>query len=333
MSHAATNWAVKQRGIPAAAKIVLWHLADRHNPDRGCFPSQARLAEDCELSRRSLNDQLQRLEDAGLIRREKRIDPTTRRQQNTRYILGFEPDFDQDADCPAAGRADNTRGDNRLSQGRVQNLHTEGDGRSDCENSAPEGGEPSENICPSRVQNLHTEAVCKSTSEPCANSCKSRVQNLHTNPVRGTSKRTMCSAGGETHTDFDFDDVLDRFQRAYPRLGDPEATHRALRAAIEAGADPERIVRAAWAYAEEQRGNRRQYIAYSENWLDRNGWEKLAPSSIEKQAGAQEVDAHLAETIKSGKRFLCTHISAAKAQALVDRGLVTVEECKKVAVL
>ena len=49
MSHAATNWAIQQRGLKPATKIVLWHLCDRHNPDFGCFPTQVRLAEDAEM--------------------------------------------------------------------------------------------------------------------------------------------------------------------------------------------------------------------------------------------------------------------------------------------
>ena len=55
MSHDATNWAIKQRGLKPTTKIVLWHLCDRFNPDYGCFPSQARLAHDCEISRSTLN--------------------------------------------------------------------------------------------------------------------------------------------------------------------------------------------------------------------------------------------------------------------------------------
>ena len=46
MSHAATNWAIQQRGLKPATKIVLWHLCDRFNPDFGCFPTQERLAHD-----------------------------------------------------------------------------------------------------------------------------------------------------------------------------------------------------------------------------------------------------------------------------------------------
>jgi DNA-binding transcriptional MocR family regulator len=93
MSHEATNWAIKQRGLKPTTKIVLWHLCDRFNPDYGCFPSQARLAHDCEVSRSTLNDHIGRLETAGLLRRAPRVDPVTKRQLPTRYILGFEPGF------------------------------------------------------------------------------------------------------------------------------------------------------------------------------------------------------------------------------------------------
>lgn len=94
MSHRATNWAVEQRGIPPIAKVVLWHLADRHNPDNGCFPDQDTLAKSVEVSRASINRHLTELEKAGLIRREPRIDPITKRQLSTRYRLGFEEGFE-----------------------------------------------------------------------------------------------------------------------------------------------------------------------------------------------------------------------------------------------
>jgi hypothetical protein len=93
MSHAATHWAIQQRGLAPATKLVLWFLADRHNPDFGCYPSQEQLAEDCEMSRASVNRHLHELEERGLIRRERRVDPQTRRQMPTRYFLAFEPGF------------------------------------------------------------------------------------------------------------------------------------------------------------------------------------------------------------------------------------------------
>jgi DNA-binding transcriptional ArsR family regulator len=102
MSHAATHWAIQQRGLAPATKLVLWFLADRHNPDFGCFPSQEQLAHDCEMSRASVNRHLDELEARGLIRRERRVDPQTRRQRPTRYRLAFEAGF---AVEPAAGPA------------------------------------------------------------------------------------------------------------------------------------------------------------------------------------------------------------------------------------
>lgn len=95
MSHAATNWAIQQRGLKPATKIVLWHLCDRHNPDFGCFPTQARLAEDAEMSVSALNDHLARLEALRLIHRVRTHDPRTHKRQATRYILGFEDGFPQ----------------------------------------------------------------------------------------------------------------------------------------------------------------------------------------------------------------------------------------------
>lgn len=127
MSHHATNWAIQQRGLKPATKIVLWHLADRHNPDHGCYPRQDRLAADCEISRASLNTHLEELEGRGLIRRIRRVDPVTHKQMSTRYLLACEPDFGS-TPCPKTGHGEGQRNggepcpENRES--RVQNLDT-----------------------------------------------------------------------------------------------------------------------------------------------------------------------------------------------------------------
>lgn len=102
MSHAATNWAIKQRGLKPATKIVLFYLADRHNPDYGCFPSQKTLAEDAEMSERSVRDHLDILEQMGLIQR--LSEQEGGRFKSTRYVLAFEPDF-QRQNLPSAKSA------------------------------------------------------------------------------------------------------------------------------------------------------------------------------------------------------------------------------------
>ena len=96
MSHVATNWAFQQRGLKPSAKLVLLALADCHNPAHGCFPTQAFLAEACEISRDTVNVQLNLLEERGLIRRIRSVDPQSKRQRPTRYKLAFEVDFEAD---------------------------------------------------------------------------------------------------------------------------------------------------------------------------------------------------------------------------------------------
>ena len=93
MSHKATVWAIQQRGLKPATKIVLWFLCDRHNPDFGCFPTQARLADDAEMSISALNEHLSKLQDLRLIHRVRAQDAHTHKRLATRYILGFEDGF------------------------------------------------------------------------------------------------------------------------------------------------------------------------------------------------------------------------------------------------
>lgn len=169
MSHAATNWAIQQRGLKPTTRIVLWHLCDRHNPDHGCFPSQARLAHDCEISRSTLNDHLDRLEAAQLLRRVPRIDPVTKRQMPTRYILGFEEGFapHDPNPCPESGHGND-----------------EGD-KSPAPAGAPTvGGAAHALPCPEFGHGDSPKPVSGFCPDPCPENAESRVRNPDTNPVR-----------------------------------------------------------------------------------------------------------------------------------------------------
>lgn len=155
MSHAATNWAIRQRGLKPAAKIVLWNLADRHNADSGrCDPDQALLAADCEMSRSTLNLHLAELERRGLILRVQRIDEQTKRQQSTFYRLSFDSDL--------------SVSENRT---RTQDVV----------------GAVSENRTRAVSEN-RTQAVSEKQPEPCPKNGESRVRNSDTNPVREPGK-------------------------------------------------------------------------------------------------------------------------------------------------
>ena len=156
MSHKATNWAIQQRGLKPATKIVLWFLCDRHNPDFGCFPTQARLAEDAEMSVSALNAHLAKLEELRLIHRVRSHDPRTHKRQATRYILGFEEGFPQG---PTPETVDGTTG-------------TEGEQRA---NPTPDSGhgaisgfspKPSPDFAQSHLRNPETNLVREPLRKP-----------------------------------------------------------------------------------------------------------------------------------------------------------------------
>ncbi|GHE88469.1 helix-turn-helix domain-containing protein [Aliiroseovarius zhejiangensis] len=149
-------------------------------------------------------------------------------------------------------------------------------------------------------------------------------------PVKEPVKEP-CVSQGATHTGFDFQNFLDRFMAIYPRGGDPEATEDAMKAALDGGADPDHILAAARAYADEQKGNKPQYLAYSENWLRDERWKRH--SAPKPAATEDDVLAKLAEAIKARMPWVATTTSAAKARDLIRRGLVTEAECKAAGVL
>lgn len=190
MSHDATNWAIQQRGLKPTTKIVLWHLCDRFNPDYGCFPSQNRLAYDSEISRSTLNDHIGQLEAAGLLRRVPRIDPATKRQLPTRYILGFEPGFTpvDVVPCPEIGHGA------MVPREIADDADTYGIG-------APPEADP----CPDFGHGIHPESVSGFCAKPCPEKAESRVRNPDTNLVREPLSKPVKEEEDAQARDSDFD--------------------------------------------------------------------------------------------------------------------------------
>ena len=174
MSHFATNWAILQRGLKPATKIVLWQLCDRHNPDFGCFPTQVRLAADCEMSVSSLNDHLRALEEARLIHRVRCHDPQTHRRQATRYILGFEDRFPGPSD----------EGD-------------DGD-------PEPDDGDDSSDPCP----NSGDGAISEKSQKPSPNLTGFHLRNSETNPVREPLREPVKEEEGARARDHRFEEFF-----------------------------------------------------------------------------------------------------------------------------
>ncbi|MEN0039833.1 MAG: helix-turn-helix domain-containing protein [Pseudomonadota bacterium] len=215
MSHKATNWAVEVRGIKPVAKIVLWHLANRMNPDFGCFVSQERLARDCEISRATLNRHLDTLEEAGLITRRQRK-AKGKRQATTMYFLDFdggrEGDFPgkqsgEQSTCSGEGSEENSGGDEAeiLSESGCESAPETGNfaAKTDLESGpasedasekrpaaleipCPESGHGVENGSKPGLKMRHggAETVSQNSDEPGLKNGESRVSKRDSNPVR-----------------------------------------------------------------------------------------------------------------------------------------------------
>lgn len=294
MSHEATCWAVKQRGLKPAAKVILWHLADRHNPDFGCFPSQARLADDAEVSRASLNTHLAELEARGLIRRVQTFDAATKRQKNTRYILGFEADFAQDgaSPCPELGHGTDA--------------------------------EQSEKPCPE----LGHGAVSNISTDPCPENAESRVQNLDTNLVKEPLSKPLNARGARRGVDDQFSD----FWMAYPNRVEETAARRAW-GKVAGAENAEAIIAAAEAYADDGRV-KRGFPKLPANWLLDRCWENAPAPKGGKAVAPAPVDldalsAMWAPKIVAGAFVPSSAISAALARRMVSTGAVTPDQLRK----
>ena len=197
MSHKATVWALDQRSIKGTTKIVLWHLCDRYNPEHGCFPSQELLAYDCQVSRSGLNNHLGHLERCGLMRRERRIDPITKRQMSTRYILGFEEGF---TPVPKVATAENRADSASWAEKPCPEF-----GHGPCDKEMSPNNDlactSAEKPCPEFAHG----AVSKKQADPCPENDPSRVQNLDTNLVREPLREPVKEEEDARARDADFD--------------------------------------------------------------------------------------------------------------------------------
>jgi hypothetical protein len=78
MSLPATRWGWKQCEITSTQKLVLLDLCDRANHKNVCWPKQKTIARRTRYTERAVNSALQKLEELGLISRQKRMIGTRR---------------------------------------------------------------------------------------------------------------------------------------------------------------------------------------------------------------------------------------------------------------
>ena len=312
MSHRATIWAIQQRGLKPATKIVLWFLCDRHNPDFGCFPTQARLADDAEMSISALNEHLARLEELRLIHRVRVHDPRTHKRQATRYILGFEDGFPQDP-TPETG-----------------------DGFSGTEEER--GGNP--------TPDSGHGAISGFSAKPSPDFAESHLRNPETNlvrePLSKPVKEEEDAQAREAISDQFFGELLDALGLAPAALpgwwqGWPARLH-VQRWCAELGLSAAEILEAAEASRQEhpeppdgpkaldrvmQRAAQRKADSAT-----RKPRPTKARPGLTNQPSA-DLPAFYAEIVNSGRYLPVSAISNSMRDALLARGLVTVERLRE----
>jgi hypothetical protein len=147
--------------------MVLFYLADRHNPDYGCFPTQSTLAADTEMSVASVNNHLNALEDMGLIRRVQRVDRKTGKQLSTRYILGFEEGFTPKPSLNLGVGQNGTTQEQETAGDWDADVDQLGDNSLDIASpDSKNGPEPTPSFEANRLQNLESNPVSEPIKEP-----------------------------------------------------------------------------------------------------------------------------------------------------------------------
>lgn len=299
MSHKATGWAVtacQGCGLSWPAKGVLWHLADRHNGDHGCFPSQKRLAEDCEVSQSQLNVHLAALERAGLIRRVRQIDPKTRRQLPTRYTFAFEPGFEP--------------------------VQIKEESETDHQPDLPLSPEPTPEI------GVGTDSGNQAEPTPILGQSRLRLAGVDIEPGREPVREDCVSDGDAAELDHAFTE----FWNLHPRPKDRDACLQLFRQAVQAGEDASGIVDGARHYAKEQAGNRTMYVCQSDNWLRENRWREGAMQADQREGSADTLAEFWAAKVRDGRYVPSSAISPSLARDMVRRGLVKQEDLERAGV-
>lgn len=297
MSHIATNWAFQQRGLKPTAKIILLILADCHNPTHGCFPTQAYLAHHCEVNRDTVNAHLASLEEMGLIRRVRSVDPQTRRQRPTRYKLAFEDDFE----LPEGGKPE------------------------------PEGGANPVSEIPTQP----AKAVSEKPAEPCRKNTESRVGNSDTNLVieqvnkpahaRTHTRGGVIDDGGEADEDFR------RFWQAHPRPRNRERTRQAWLTLRKEGHEGQFLLEQAARYRTDCQSVQPQYRVSSDIWLEKRRWQAQADDAAG-AAEASDAARYWAGIIRAGRFVPSSAISQGVAREMTAAGLVTRDQLRGVGI-
>lgn len=144
-----------------------------------------------------------------------------------------------------------------------------------------------------------------------------KLRSAGEEPERKTKEEDMCAAESarDTHPTFA------EFWQIYPRARNRVESERRYAEAVADGADPAKIISGARAYAEENAGNGKQYIAYSANWLKNKRWRDYG-AEAEPVSKTSDLATIYAVRIKAGKRIFGSPVSEeVRAELITEHGL------------
>lgn len=155
------------------------------------------------------------------------------------------------------------------------------------------------------------------------------VQELHPNLQRTFKEPIVRDEREQANPQFE------KFWELYPRVRDKSRSRQLFDEAVRNGVDPGQIVSAAKIYRDEQRGNQRMYLVYSDNWLTERRWEDFAekskPTSTSGATGSSLAGqaAFWARVINAGEYAPQSAINPAHVREMLERGLVEQEELRR----
>lgn len=228
-------WAKRQQVGSPTRKLLLLVLADYADEAWSCFPGQATLAAETELSERSVRRQLAELEADGFITRTERRRDNGYRTSDRIVLCGANTSAEQPA--KSAGWS-------------------------------PDNGDRSHR--PMTTVSPATVAGQEPTGEPAAEPAVANEPRAQVTPhgqgelIPAPLRATPPSATWNL--------AWDAFWDAYPRKAGKLDAHKAWQQALRRGADPAQIVAGARRYAEDP--NREDaYTAHPATWLRRGSWD------------------------------------------------------------
>jgi len=293
MSNIVSALVQKRKVGSPTRKAVLMYMASCASDDgSGIWASKATIARDLEYSKRTVQAGIDDMVAAGLIQE----------AGKRRCAHGFTVEYRIILDAVRALDSTNQDGPKKPKSDHPE-LPL------DAQKGTRAGAAP--------VQELHPTR---------AGAAPHGVQELHPNRT-GTVNEPVCRS--------DTAEAFENFWDMYPRKRNREKTLKAFIDALGAGVTHEAIIAGVHRYgvenAENIRQGRRQYLAYSDNWIGDRRWEDAGEQQQCKPAGdsALHLARFWAEKIRAQEYIPDSAISQATARLIFDRGLLSNDEMNR----